>query len=301
MRRKHPAFATNTVAFHAYEIRVCALFLPANRVFAFLLTAFLCACTPPPLSRAPDVAAQLQTLLPAHALLLGEQHDNPDHQRIEREVVQALAASGRLAALALEMAERGHSTQGLADAATTDDVRAALHWNERAWPWAHYAPAIMAAVRSGVPVLGANLPRVQMRAAMGNVALDTRLDAQALNMQQDAIREGHCDALPASQIGPMTRIQIARDIAMADTLVQAVAQAAPAGQTVLLLAGSGHVDKTLGVPRHLPPQTSAKSVLLGVRRMAEAAGNVANFDAAWPAKSIPDKDYCADFQAQRPG
>ena len=42
--------------------------------------------------------------------------------------------------------------------------------------------------------------------------------------------------------------QIARDRAMAQTLQQA----ARPGKTVVLLAGSGHVDPRLGVPRHLP-------------------------------------------------
>jgi uncharacterized iron-regulated protein len=55
--------------------------------------------------QAPDAAAvrrQLQRLLPADILLMGEQHDAPSHQQLQRTVVQLLAEQGMLAAVALE-------------------------------------------------------------------------------------------------------------------------------------------------------------------------------------------------------
>ena len=64
-----------------------------------------------------------------------EQHDASGHRRLQRQVVEMLAAQGRLAALALEMAEQGRSTRGLAASASEDDARAALHWSEAGWSW----------------------------------------------------------------------------------------------------------------------------------------------------------------------
>ena len=81
------------------------------------------------------IQARLAALLPADALLLGEQHDNPDHQRIEREVVLTLAASGQLAAVVIEMAAQGNSSALLAPGATEDAVKSALNWDDKAWPW----------------------------------------------------------------------------------------------------------------------------------------------------------------------
>ena len=215
-----------------------------------------------------------QSALPADALLLGEQHDAPAHQRLHQDTVRALAERGRLAALALEMADQGATTAGLARTASEADVRQALGWDEGAWPWAAYGPAVMAAVRAGAPVLGANLPRALMRGAMADDALDQRLAADALTRQREAIRQGHCDLLPAAQIAPMARIQIARDRAMADT----VKHAAQAGRTVVLIAGSAHVDALLGVPQHLPAGLRAQTVV-------------------WPA-APPQRDYCADLRRQ---
>jgi uncharacterized iron-regulated protein len=257
--------------------------------------AVLSGCTWLATPDTTNTLQQLPPLLPADAMLLGEQHDAPDHQRIEREVVQLLSARNELAALALEMAERGHSTAGLAKRASEDEVRAALQWNSKEWPWATYGPAVMAAVGAGVPVLGANLPNDQMRAAMDNRQLDLQLKGPALKAQQQLIRLGHCEMLPENQITPMTRIQIARDMAMAQT----VASAAVPGKTVLLLAGRGHVDRNLGVPQHLPPELKVKSVAMQETASPGAGESIAKFDARWPALPAPEKDHCAEFKAHQ--
>lgn len=208
------------------------------------------------------------------AILLGEQHDAPAHQDMQRQMIETLAARGALAAVALEMAEQGRSTVGLPRNADEAGVKAALAWDEAGWPWPPYAPAVMAAVRAGVPAIGANLPRSQMRAAMADAALDASVPNNVLQAQRDAVREGHCGLLPDSQIAPMARVQIARDRAMA----QAVVQAAVPGKTVVLLAGAGHVDAALGVPRHLPAALRVRAEPLPPE----------------PAK----KDYCAELREQ---
>src|SRR5262245_42117735 len=110
-------------------------------------------------------AADLAGLRPAELLLFGEQHDAPDQAPLQRRLVETLAAGGALAALGLEMAEQGRSTAGLPPDAAEDRVRAALDWQDAAWPWARYGPVVMAAVRAGVPVLGANLAREHLGAA----------------------------------------------------------------------------------------------------------------------------------------
>jgi len=117
----------------------------------------------PALPFGPAETARLAALLPADALLLGEQHDAAEHQQLERRVVDWLAGRGELVALAIEMAEQGRNTVGLPRNAGEAEVRAALAWTDKGWPWANYGPMVMAAVRAGVPVLGANLPRADAR------------------------------------------------------------------------------------------------------------------------------------------
>lgn len=252
--------------------------------------AALAGCTlfAPP-ADAP-VSRRIASLLPADALLIGEQHDVAEHHAIERETVEALAERGQLAALAIEMAEEGNGTAHLEATATESQVQTALSWNDKAWPWSDYGPVVMAAVRAGVPVVGANLPRERMKDAMADVSLDAQLNDDARKAQQEAVRDGHCNLLPEAQIVPMTRIQIARDRAMA----QAIVKARVPGKTVVLVSGAGHALKPLGVPQHLPTDVRVKAVQL--RAGGEDAGTPAAFDAVWQTPAQPAKDYCASLR-----
>ena len=244
-----------------------------------------------PLSDDAPVATRMARLLPADVLLLGEQHDAADHHAIERQAVEALVRQGKLAALAIEMAEEGQGTAHLNESASEAQVQAALSWNDKAWAWADYGPVVMAAVQAGVPVLGANLPRERMKDAMADVSLDVQLADPELEAQRQAVRDGHCGLLPEAQIVPMTRVQIARDRAMA----QSVMKARSPGKTVLLIAGAGHTTKTLGVAQHLPTDVRVKSVQLAAGRNQPAAGH----DATWRTPALPAKDYCAKLKADR--
>lgn len=238
-------------------------------------------------------AAQLDALLPADVLLLGEQHDAPEHQQLQRDTVNRLAARGQLAAVVMEMAERGQGTAGLPANASPAQAQAALRWNDAAWPWQAYGPVVMAAVQAGVPVLGGNLPRSAMRAAMQDATWDIRLPSAALQRQYTALREGHCGLLPETQIAPMARIQIARDASMA----QAVQAALEPGKTVVLVAGSGHVLRSIGVPTHWPPGVRAR---VAIARAGPAAPmpEAGDADAVIETAAAPARDACAELRSQ---
>ena len=187
--------------------------------------------------------------------LYGEQHDQPDQQRQVAEAVTQLAAAGGLHAVVIEMAERGRTTAALPPRADEAAVREALAWSD-GWPWVQYGPVVMAAVQAGVPVLGGNLPRAQMRAAMADAALDQRVTDGTRLQLTDEVRAGHCGLLPESQMAPMVRIQIGRDLALAQTVAATLA-AAPPGRAVLVLAGAQHVSRDRGVPTHLDASLGA--------------------------------------------
>lgn len=250
---------------------------------------------PNPARTASDM---LERTMPTSLLLLGEQHDAPDHQRLQRELVRQLASRGELGALVLEMAPRGRSTQGLKPDATEAEVQEALNWAQAngGWPWPVYGPVVMTAVRAGVPVLGGNLPRSEMAAAKNNAALDALLERDAFMEQQANIRKGHCDMLPESQIVPMTRIQIARDQAMAQTAVRALRRE----QTVLLVAGNEHVRRDLGVPRFLPARLAFKVVQSRAQpnTLEDPVATTSHADLLWTSPPQPPRDHCAEMKRQ---
>lgn len=264
----------------------------APRVALLLATLFsLAGCTllPPP-DAAIAWPQALQRLLPTDVLLLGERHDAPEHQALQRLTVEWLAQRGQLAALVLEMADAGHSTRSLGAQASEAQVQSALGWNDALWPWHNYGPVVMAAVRAGVPVLGGNLPRPQLHSAQADTRLDILLTPAALERQRQAVREGHCGLLPEAKLPGMARVQVARDESLART---ATAARQPA-KVVLLVAGAAHVQRSLGVPVHLPPTLISKVVIAHTGQADSAMEKEADWWHATPA--LPPDDACEQLR-----
>ena len=229
-------------------------------------------------------AAHAQT-----AWLFGEQHDQPDHQRQTAAAVQSLAAEGRLHTVVLEMATRGRDTHGLPRDASEAQVRDALQWSE-SWPWARYRQVVMNAVRAGVPVMGGNLPRERLRSAMSETRWDTLVPEAAREKLLVAVREGHCNLLPESQLAPMVRMQIARDRSLAEALAEA-GRDAKATDVLVMLSGSAHASRDTGVPLHV----GATSARLTVRSIAFGSHAVSGFDETRTASTEGAGDHCAEL------
>ncbi|OIQ88681.1 methyltransferase domain protein [mine drainage metagenome] len=161
-----------------------------------------------------DPAQLVDRCAAASLCMLGEQHDHPDHHALQAWLIEALAARGRLAAVALEMADADTRFDGPRDASEAA-VREALRWNSRGWPWAMYAPPVMAAVRAGVAVAGVNLPDAAMKAAYADPRWDASVPPAVRERIVQEVADSHCGLLPEAQAAKMARIQFARDDSMA--------------------------------------------------------------------------------------
>lgn len=223
-------------------------------------------------------------------LIFGEQHDQPDQQRQVAEVVREAAANGRLGAVVIEMAEAGHDTTALPRQAGEQQVRDALHW--QGWPWPVYAQVVMNAVRAGVPVYGGNLPRTANRAAMKDETLDARIGPAAHAAMAEAVRAGHCDLLPASQLPGMVRIQIARDRSMAGVVSAVLRSTAP--RQVVLLTGAQHASRDGGVPIHLIADGDLQPAQIHVVMFGDSDPRLVA-DEWRAARFTPQPDRCAEL------
>ena len=266
--------------YRSFFVRLCALALVLGSA----------ACT------TPLTLGGRSALLPADILLLGEQHNAPEHQVWEADTVAWLAGNGALAALVLEMAEYGRSSAALAPNASEAAVQKALYWNDATWPWAVYGPVAMAAVRAGVPVLGGNLPRKQLNATTADTALDDTVSNAVWQRQLDAVRQGHCALLPEKMLPGMVRVQIARDIQLAQTAASAV----QVGKTVVIVAGASHVRRSIGIPLHLPTHLRSKVALAQAGPAVAATDKEADKEADWihTTPALPDEDACAELRQQ---
>ena len=245
-------------------------------------------------------------------LLFGEQHDQLDQKAQVAANIAQLAHRGELGGVVLEMAERGHDTRGLSAQASDAEIRQALDWGDRSgWPWADYAPVVRAAVAAGVPVWGGNLARSALRPIMNESMVEALIEPAARLHLVAAVRDSHCQLIPPDRVAAMVRVQIARDAAMAQTLLEAgrASLSDPSTETdrrrqpyVVLLAGEQHVGRDRGVPIHLErlgiPPTQIRSI--GFTSPEASAADGAQLDERRPAAITPREDPCAQTPAISP-
>ncbi len=232
-----------------------------------------------------DAAALIGAARSARYVLLGEKHDNPDHHRLQSDIVANLADTSADLSLVFEMipqrldsvvsafgTERGASIdlEGLANR---------LEWSERGWPdFSMYRPLFETARHHGLAVEAGNLDRSVVSSIVANgvsslspeerarLSLDIDADLAMVADLTDEVRTSHCGLMPEGSIAPMVDAQRARDGALA----AAMQDAAKDGDTAVLIAGYGHVRNDRGVPALLErkdPDAATVSV-----RMMEVEG-----------------------------
>lgn len=237
----------------------------------------------------------VDALAQAPRVLVGEQHDNPDHHALELWLLQALEQRRPQGSLLMEMLTP--SQQARVDAVrgqSVADLPKALDW-EGGWDWSLYGPLVRHGLAQPYPLLAANLDREEILAIYRQPprlegAAATAPAVQAKLTEQ--VRQSHCGLLPESQFPPMVAVQQQRDRRMAERLLAAPAPA-------LLVAGSYHARRDLGAPLHLadiglePDQ--ARVVILAE---AGKAVDAAEADFVWYTAAVTPVDHCAEMRKQ---
>lgn len=245
----------------------------------------------------------LEALKPGEWLLLGEQHDHPDHHQLQVLLLTRLAEQKRLGTVAFEMA---NSTQQ-ADLDTwlhqDQAVSAeALNWSP-GWPWSRYQQQVQLALHSATRVIGADLPREQQRKAYQQGAPQGLLDDAHTQFMMELVFESHCALLPREHLIDMIQVQLARDQHMAEQLDAST----DPHKINVLIAGALHVRKDIGIPRWL--NRAHHSVIFRALQTAQHPQDYV--DATYPGyplpglssdyliftPQLPERDYCAELRA----
>jgi uncharacterized iron-regulated protein len=239
----------------------------------------------------------VERLAKAPRVLVGEQHDNPDHHALQLWLSRELAAQRPQGSLLLEMLNpdqqaRVEQVQAAVRAGRAPrDTFAALAW-QPGWDWGLYGALVQYQLRQPYPLLAANLDRAEiMQIYQARPTLQgTASTAPAVQEKLQAdIRESHCGLLPDSQIPAMLAVQQQRDRRMAERLL-----AAP--QPAMLLAGAFHVRKDLGVPLHLADLGAGEGNLVLI--LAEVGKQPAadSADYVWYTAANTPEDHCAKLR-----
>lgn len=267
--------------------------------------------------------AQLDTALAAaRFVLLGEIHNNPDHHRLQAQLIDGLVKKGRHPAIVFEMipgnlqAELNRLVRGGIGDAT--EFGKALRWEERGWPdWTIYQPIAETALSAGLPLVAGGLDAdVQKAVAKGAPAQLYDQSVQALALAQPLqpevaeaevreINEGHCNLLPAAALEPMLRVQRARDASLAKAMMSA-----NASEGAVLIAGADHVRNDWAVA-HLIRQKMPNAAVISVAfievdperttpsaYMQTVPGLEKPFDFIYLTPRVELTEPCADFEKQ---
>ena len=235
-------------------------------------------------------------------VVLGEIHDNPDHHRVQAEIVEAL----RPDALVFEMIaqDREDEVNRLrSEGAGRDALAEALDWDASGWPdFAMYAPILEAA--PDALVFGAALPIEEVRRAVsegaaevfgvdaGIFGLDVALDPDEQAAREATQAAAHCDALPAEMLPGMVEAQRLRDAAIANSARWA---RTISGGQVVVITGTGHADRVRGMPAKLLI-ADPEARILSLGQFEEAPDSPEAFDAHMLAAPPERDDPCAVFR-----
>ncbi|MGY4533244.1 putative iron-regulated protein [Pseudomonas sp. TE3786] len=283
--------------------------------FALLFCVFLTGCQalpPLPIWQAPNgrehadlgVIRDLSTgeqltpeqlverLAPAARVLVGEQHDNPDHHALELWLLQALEQKRAQGSVLMEMLTPDQQAKvDQARGHEVTDLPAALAWQKN-WEWSMYGPIVRHALSQPYPLLAANLDRSEIMTIYKARPVLQGSASTAKSVQEpllEQIRESHCGLLPEEQLPAMLAVQQQRDRRMAERLL-----AAP--QPALLFAGAFHARRDLGVPLHLGDLGAGQGTISLV--LAEVGKRVpaSTADFVWYTPALPEQDHCAELR-----
>ena len=213
-------------------------------------------------------------------VIIGEKHDNQYHHDIEYWLMTELPKKRPQGAVLLEMLtpnqqslvdntkKRYSGSEYLRD----ERLMAALKWNS-GWPWKWYGNIVKAGLSADYPLLAANIDRSEISSAYKNPPIIDGMhstDPSVHQLIQKTIELSHGGELDKTQAEKMTVIQQLRDRAMAKSLLDAPAPA-------LLIAGSFHATKVMGVPLHVADLAPNENVTVVI--MAEEGSDVTSVHA----------------------
>lgn len=256
----------------------------------------------------------------ARFLLIGEKHDNPDHQQLQVYLLQLLSRtleSGQSMSVVLEMLNRAQQQKVDTIAAQlaedpglelpADQLKSALDWPAQGWPWNDYAGVIGWLFNQRVALQAGNLDASRMRSVYRDGIGDEFISARALRNELQAplleqVYQGHCELMEKDSLSSMVDVQLVKDASMSAALSEAETSHS------VLIAGTGHIRKDSAIPRHLrfgsgDPIVSLAMIEVDPERLAvqDYAEKADRFDIVIFTPVANQRDYCAELKKTMAG
>lgn len=255
-----------------------------------------------------------QRVARAELLLLGETHDNPEHHRLQLELLSAAVDAGQRPTLLMEQFDADQ--QGAIDEALKvgRDPASLL----RGWDAAQYRNVIAKAIGAGLPLRATNLPRDKLRPVVRDgfvnlsaeeadrLSLRTTWDDAREAFMASVIERSHCGKVGPQLRDGLVRAQRLRDATLADSALRHLDGGA------IFILGRGHARRDIGVPRYIEarrPGTRMFSIALieiseglndpgGYER--DRVGLAPAYDLIWFTPRAQRPDPCLAFAKAAP-
>ncbi len=255
-----------------------------------------------------EVDSVPQRLATAHYVLIGEQHDHPDHHRLQAWMLGALLRAGPRTT-AFEMLDDG-DREATAQAKDPMGLAHAVAWDKSGWPaFELYIPVFQAIFAGDGTIVPAHPDHATLKGVMTDglaswpdtrivrLGLDRPLPPEQAAALAAEIVESHCGHAPPAMVPAMVTAQRVKDAWMAGRLAEAGER-----QPVVLIAGNGHTRRDRGVPAYLfhDPRPALAVGLLPVHDEHTAPTDypVEAYDLVIFTPRESDLDPCERFKAQ---
>lgn len=251
--------------------------------------------------------AEVQQLVrESHYVLLGEQHDNPDHHTHQAKVAHWATKGRPSSVIAFEMLNDPQKVEQT-DRSSVSRLAIGLDWANSGWPsFEYYAPIFEVALTHQTAILAANPSKADIMGTMTEglthsalTAVDvTRPFPESLQseLNQDII-DSHCGYANPEMTEMMSTVQRFKDAWMAQQLLEHGADDAPA----ILIAGSGHTRKDRGVLWYFDEAERSRSLVIAFKEVNESATQAEVYGAAeadvfFFTPRVEREDPCIAFQ-----
>ena len=210
-------------------------------------------------------------------ILVGEGHRNPCDHAVQRDIVEAMARSGRPLSIGLEMVAVDHQfelDEFAAGRIPLDDLEDQLDWKDQwGYPFSLFRPIFALAERYSIPVGALSAPFALAR-KIGREGMDKLTPAERavipqtpippMKAQEEMLREVMSMHSGMDADDPAARERFFLVQSLWDTQMAAEAEKLRArfGWPVLVLAGDGHVEYGWGVAHRLSVLDPGAKVLL---------------------------------------
>ncbi len=239
-----------------------------------------------------------EALADANYVLLGENHDNPAHHRLQAQIIAALPWPGTaIAGFEQINADQAPALEAWLRTAAdgTVGLASALAWDRSGWPeWSLYEPVFAAVLARGWTPVDLMFPADIARAVFSE-GIEAALDAATLGQlrpselfgreqrlaMQALMADAHCGLLPGEHMAAMVEVQIARDAYMASRLASTAA-----GGRAVVITGNGHIRRDWGIPQFLQRlQPKAEVVAIAMAELDPERREPGDYAAAAPGWS----------------